>query len=140
MNTFSSCKFLLLLLFLSGHCFTGLAQDTQNKQQILSNYPWADLAMDTLNMGHATTGDQMRGSLKITNLGEPDMVIARVRSSCGLMIATWPTNPIPKGETAEIVFRFDTNRPGRFNRNIIIHTNAWQKDIIIPVTGMVDLK
>lgn len=65
------------------------------------------------------------------------MIVARVRSSCGLLITSWPASPLKTGEQATISFRYDTSRPGPFRRNIIVHTNAWQGTLVIPVKGEV---
>ncbi len=65
------------------------------------------------------------------------MYISKVRSSCGLMIPTWPEGAIEQNDTVNIRYRYDTSRMGPFIRKIIIHTNAWEKDLVITVKGEV---
>ena len=77
------------------------------------------------------------GSFTLTNTGNRDMTVARVRSSCGLLITSWPTEPLKPGTQTTISFRYDTSRPGPFRRNIVLHTNSWQGTLVIPVKGEV---
>lgn len=88
-------------------------------------------------MGRLEPGSTGSASFTITNAGKHDLQVARVRSSCGLLVTTWPTQPIKPGEHGIINFRYDTSRPGPFKRNIVIHTNAWQKNIVVQVHGEV---
>ncbi len=104
---------------------------------IKENYPYAVLSADTIDMGTVKSGERFTGRITITNEGKPDLLIARVRSSCGLMIPNWPTEPIRQGEAAIINFRYNTNRLGPFTRNIIIHTNGYKKTLVVPVYGEV---
>ncbi len=105
-------------------------------KDIKTSYPYAILlSNDTINMGTIEAGSRAAGEIRLCNEGTPDLLIAKVRSSCGLMIPTWPTDAIQKGEEATINFRYNTNRIGPFTRNIIIHTNSYQKTLIIPVYG-----
>lgn len=113
--------------------FAVFAYDTGIK----SSFPYAVLNTDTLDMGLIKQGSRATGQIEIINKGKPDLLIAKVRSSCGLMIPTWPAEPVATGEEVIINFRYNTNRIGPFKRNIIIHTNAWQKTLIVYVHGEV---
>ena len=104
---------------------------------IRKNYPVAVLSADTIDMGTVQAGERFTGQIAITNEGKHNLLIVRVRSSCGLMIPNWPTDPIKQGEEVTINFRYNTNRPGPFNRNIIIHTNGYRKTLVVPVYGEV---
>ncbi len=99
------------------------------------SYPYAVADAEVIDLGIITAGSRAVGELKIYNRGHKDLQIARVRSSCGLMIPTWPTEAIGRDEAAVISFRYNSNRLGPFERNIIVHTNAWQKTIIVRVVG-----
>lgn len=114
----------------------GLANYT-SQNEIKSNYPYASLAEEEIDMGIMQTGSNGDGYITLTNLGVPDLLIARVRSSCGLIIPTWPETPVNQGDTVNIRFRYNTSRLGPFERKVIIHTNAWQKNLSVTVTGEV---
>ncbi len=105
-------------------------------KDIKASYPYAILlSNDTINMGTIEAGSRATGEIRLRNEGTPDLFIAKVRSSCGLLIPTWPTEPLKTGDEASISFRYNTDRLGHFERNIIIHTNSYQKTLIIPVYG-----
>lgn len=123
----------LLSVVLLFFVFVLMADDSDIREK----YPVAILSADTIDMGTMQAGERFTGQITISNEGRPDLLIARVRSSCGLMIPNWPTDPIPQGEEATINFRYNTNRPGPFTRNIIIHTNGYRKTLVVPVYGEV---
>ncbi len=104
---------------------------------IKENYPYAVLTADTIEMGSVQAGERFTGRITLTNEGKPDLIIAKVRSSCGLMIPNWPSEPIQQGKDVTINFRYNTNRLGPFTRNIIIHTNGYKKTLVVPVYGEV---
>jgi hypothetical protein len=127
---FSGVLSLLLLLSLS---FKLPADPPEGRQ----HFPYAILSADKIDLGKLEPGSAGSGSITITNGGQYDLAIARVRSSCGLLVTTWPTQPLKPGEQGTITFRYDTARSGPFVRNIVVHTNAWQKNLVIPVKGEV---
>ncbi|MFO7874144.1 MAG: DUF1573 domain-containing protein [Bacteroidales bacterium] len=102
-----------------------------------NRFPIAVIENDKIDMGQITEGTRQTGEIKITNIGEEDLLIGRVRSSCGLVIPNWPEDPVEKDDEVIIRFRYDTSRLGPFERKVIIHTNGWQKDLIITVSGEV---
>ncbi len=104
---------------------------------IKENYPYAVLSADTIDMGTVHSGERFTGQITIANEGRNDLIIAKVRSSCGLMIPNWPTDPIRQGEETTIRFRYNTSRIGPFTRNIIIHTNGYKKTLVVSVYGIV---
>lgn len=110
---------------------------TADPPEVRNSYPYALLSADSIDLGRLQAGGQGQGSVTITNGGRYELVISRVRSSCGLLITTWPSQPLKTGEQGTISFRYDTARPGPFVRNIVVHTNAWQKNLVIPVKGEV---
>ena len=125
-------KSIILLVILLA-TFAAMADD----EDIRASYPYAVLSNDTIDMGTIESGSRATGYIRLRNEGTPDLLIAKVRSSCGLMIPTWPTEAIRKEEEVTITFRYNTNRIGPFTRNIIIHTNSYQKTLIVPVYGEV---
>ncbi len=117
--------FLFLLIF----------QLLADEGMLQSVYPYAVTDAEVIDLGIIEAGNRASGQITIQNQGRKELYIARVRSSCGLMIPTWPTEAIALNETAVISFRYNSNRLGPFERNVIIHTNAWQKTIMVRVVG-----
>ncbi len=100
-------------------------------------YPQAEARPAAVDMGEVVQGSLLRGSFSIKNTGGKPLLIAQVRSSCGVMIPAWPRDPIAPGDSATIGFRYDTGRKGPFHRLITIHTNARQKTLVVEVRGIV---
>lgn len=104
---------------------------------VRAEYPYAVAESRLIDMGVLEYGSRATGEIKLSNAGEKELTIAKVRSSCGLMIPTWPGEPIGKDEQVDIRFSYDTSRLGPFERKVVIHTNAWQKTIVVTIRGEV---
>lgn len=102
---------------------------------IREKYPCAVTDTSLVDFGKVELGKPVNGRVGITNVGTLDLLIAKARSSCGLLIQTWPDYAVKTGETVFLHYRFDSQRLGMFERLITIHTNAWQKDLIVRVRG-----
>ncbi len=116
-------------------CVFSCVQAGENSQVV--NYPVLRVESDSVDLGNLVAGERASGEITVYNDGDKDLLIGRVRSSCGLMIPTWPGEAIPPGEEATIRFRYNTSRQGYFVRNIIIHTNGHPKTRVVQVTGHV---
>lgn len=125
-----------IALLLSGIVVAAPA-DGLTEEEARKRYPYAVVDVQVVDFGQIETGTSITARINITNEGSFDLHIAKARSSCGLMIQTWPSAPIKPGDTVPLNFRFDSNRMGAFSRIITIHTNAWHKDLLIEVTGEV---
>jgi hypothetical protein len=131
----SSAFFCILTLFLA---YPPEVLSVNDDEEALKRaYPWAVIQTDTVDLGVLRQGSTARNYITVRNEGRYDLLIAGVRSSCGLMIPNWPTNPIKKNNEAVIHFRYNASRLGPFERKITIHTNAYQKTLIVTVTGKV---
>jgi hypothetical protein len=108
-----------------------------NPPEARARYPYAVPEQAVFDLGQVVQGPVATGTIVIANEGAADLRIARVRSSCGLMIPAWPDGPVAPGDKARVGFRYDTGRLGPFERIVIIHTNAWQRDLRITVRGEV---
>ncbi len=108
-----------------------------NDEGIKKHHPYAVPESDVIDLGTLKAGSRAAGEIKLSNRGEKEMLIAKVRSSCGLMIPTWPREPVSRNEEVTIRFRYDTKRLGPFERNVVIHTNAYQKTLVVKVIGEV---
>jgi hypothetical protein len=121
------------LLFTIG--FVSARSDGITPDEIKKWYPYAVVDMKEIDFGQVESGKPVTAKVSISNEGSYDLLIAKARSSCGLMIQTWPSAPVKPGDSVLLNFRFDSNRLGPFARLITIHTNAWNKDLTIEVKG-----
>lgn len=122
-------------LFLLSASFLSANAGDLTPDEAKKSYPYAKLDVQDIEFGQIGFGEPVAARVHVTNEGSYDLHIAKARSSCGLMIQTWPSAPIKPGETVPLNFRFDSSRKGEFSRIITIHTNAWNKDLTVKVTG-----
>ncbi len=77
------------------------------------------------DFGDITAGTKVSHTFKFTNTGTAPLVISRVQTTCGCTVPTWPSQPIPPGEKAEIAATFNSQgKMGVQNKVITIHSNA----------------
>lgn len=60
----------------------------------------------------------------ITNTGNAPLIITLCKGSCGCTVPTWSKDPIPPGGSTQIVVKYDTKRPGPFQKQVTITSNA----------------
>jgi hypothetical protein len=84
-------------------------------------------------------GGMVAYEFTFTNTGNEPLVITNVRATCGCTTPTWTQNPVMPGEKGFVKAAFDPrNRPGNFNKSIIITTNTINKTrVILKIMGEV---
>ena len=105
--------------------------------QLRREFPYAELSASHIDLGTLIRGNPKQAVITLQNTGSHPLLIGAVRSSCGLMIPSWPIAALQPGQQANISFRYDASRLGPFERFITIHTNAFQKTLKVKVTGQV---
>ena len=75
---------------------------------------------EAINYGKVEKKSNGERVFTFTNIGNMPLIISRVQSTCGCTIPKKPEKPIMPGEKGEIKVSYDTNKPGRFNKQIII--------------------
>ena len=130
----------IYILFLIGFLFTANGLQAQNRTTFLI-FNGKDLVQesngDSLFLGAIQQGTQGNYSIRIQNQSQEPLLLSNVRGSCGLSVPSWPGNPIEPGQEATIQIRYDTSRLGSVNRNLTIHSNAWNSRFILKVFGEV---
>jgi hypothetical protein len=92
---------------------------------------------ETIDYGKVAKKSNGERVFTFTNVGTEPIIITRVQSTCGCTIPKKPEGPIMPGATSEIKVSYDTKKPGRFNKQIIIFSNAKQSRKIIRIKGYV---
>jgi hypothetical protein len=81
---------------------------------------------------------------KIKNIGKSPLTISNVQGQCGCTATTidgkpgWPQEPILPGKTASIKVKYDTKRPGPFEKNVTITSNAKEPSKVVKIKGVVE--
>jgi hypothetical protein len=90
----------------------------------LANAPVAEFAPKTYDFGEMNQGDKKEHTFTLTNKGKSDLIIRRVRSSCGCTAVAPSKKVIAAGETAPIKVTFDSRgKRGRQSKSITVITN-----------------
>jgi hypothetical protein len=80
-------------------------------------------------------------SFEFSNQGDAPLVIQQVIASCGCTTPVWPKEPIPPGGKSAIQVTYSTiDRPGTFNKTIVIYNNSTFNPITLIIKGEVTQK
>ncbi len=81
---------------------------------------------------------------KIKNVGKSPLTISNVQGQCGCTSTTidgkpgWPQEPILPGKSASIRVKYDTKRPGPFEKNVTITSNSKDPSKVVKIKGVVE--
>ena len=72
------------------------------------------------------------------NTGKAPLIITRASASCGCTKPEYPEAPIAPGKTGEIKVTYHAKgRPGNFQKNVYVYTNADPEKYTLLIKGMV---
>jgi hypothetical protein len=105
----------------------------------LANAPKVNFDSKMFDFGEIMEGDKIDHTFFIENKGSRDLIIRRIKASCGCTAVTPKTKIIGSGEKTELKIVFNSkNKEGRQNKSITIITNdPKQPTTILRVTGTV---
>jgi len=90
----------------------------------LANAPVAVFEPMSFDFGDMKQGDKKSHTFMLTNNGKTDLIIRRVRSSCGCTAVAPSKSVVAPGETAPIEVTFDSRgKRGRQSKSITVITN-----------------
>tara|TARA_S200000501_G_C20533995_1_gene616988 strand:+ start:232 stop:618 length:387 start_codon:yes stop_codon:yes gene_type:complete len=92
--------------------------------------PQIEFESTTIDYGIIENGSEGERVFTFKNVGTADLIITNVKSTCGCTIPKKPNNPIPPGESSEIIVRYDTKRVGPFRKTITVSTNQKESPYI----------
>lgn len=88
--------------------------------------------------GFIMQGDTVRHDFYFKNVGNDDLVITRVKASCGCTTPLYPREPIPPGEEGKISVMFKSaGKLGRQVPSIDVYTN-YKRKFTLELKGFVD--
>jgi hypothetical protein len=69
---------------------------------------------------------------EFTNTGKSDLILQNVKASCGCTTPDWTKTPVKPGEKGFVEATYNsTGRPGAFNKQITVTTNAGEERLTI---------
>ncbi len=87
----------------------------------------ARIAFDTTfyDLGTLIDGEVATYAFHFTNVGNKDLLISRVHTSCGCTASEYPTHAIKPGKSGKVKVKFDSShRKGFQNKTITVSTNG----------------
>jgi hypothetical protein len=125
-------KQLLRLFLISGFIFL-VSEITAQKPQIVFENLEHDFGTFKEADGVQTT------TFKFTNKGSVPLVLSNVRASCGCTTPKWTREPVVPDGSGEIQVTYDPkNRPGSFNKTVMVSSNAENGTTVLRITGRVE--
>jgi hypothetical protein len=123
-------KFLLSLASL----FFVVGAFAQTQDELAEKTSNANLVFETSShsFGNIIEGQIATYEFKFTNTGTEPLELTNVRASCGCTTPKWPRELIQPGQTSVVRAEYNSSgRPGTFNKNIFVTSNAGQATLTI---------
>lgn len=126
-----SVYFLLIFLFV----FSILSSAQQKQAKIV-------FKKEVHNFGQIKEGGgNVTHKFEFTNVGGSPLVINDVKASCGCTTPSWTRKPIMPGKKGYVNVTFNpSNRPGDFNKSIVVRTNGTKNITVLRIKGSVKPK
>lgn len=101
-------------------------------EEDLANAPDIQVSETNHDFGTAKNGDILTHTFKITNNGKSNLILHKVKASCGCTATQPDKEVIPPGDNANIKVTFDTRgRTGRQSKSITIYSNDPKKSTML---------
>ena len=136
-------KVLATLALLLSVGFVSKAQES-SVPQIDPNAPEMKFETEVLDYGTVKFDANGVREFKVKNVGKSPLTITNVQGQCGCTATTidgkpgWPQEPILPGKTASIKVKYDTKRPGPFEKNVTVTSNAKLASVVVKIKGVVE--
>ena len=69
------------------------------------------------DFGEIMEGEKVVHNYTFKNTGKEPLIISNAKGSCGCTVPSWPREPIPPGESADINVQFDSKGKGKVGGN-----------------------
>jgi|JI7StandDraft_1071085.scaffolds.fasta_scaffold00650_1 hypothetical protein len=66
-----------------------------------------------------------------TNTGDAPLIIETFRTSCGCLVPYWEKEPVLPGHTGKVGLKYDTRRPGPFQKTATLQCNATNAPVVL---------
>lgn len=128
-------KFLLTLAVATFGLTSTYAQEETNP-----NAAVLEFEQNVIDYGTIERNSNGTRVFKFTNTGQEPLIITNVKGSCGCTVPDRAilNKPFAPGESGELKVRYDTNRLGRFQKNVTVNSNATQGTIRLTIKGVVN--
>lgn len=135
-------------IFAAVALFFGLVANAQEGGSVVPsidpNAPEIKFETEVLDYGTVKFDANGVREFKVKNVGKSPLTISNVQGQCGCTATTidgkpgWPQEPILPGKSASIKVKYDTKRPGPFEKNVTITSNAKEPSKVVKIKGVVE--
>jgi len=113
---------------------TNSAGDDDNANKL----PRMSFSDTTYDFGRIIQGEKVAYSYVFTNIGDADLLITKVSTSCGCTVGKYPKEPIKPGDEGKIEVVFDSkSKRGFQNKSITIMANTQPNSTKLFLKGIV---
>lgn len=137
-------KVLAAIALVLGIGFSANAQEPMTVPPVDPNAPVMQFDNEVLDYGTVKFDGNGVREFKVKNVGKSPLTISNVQGQCGCTSTTidgkpgWPQEPVLPGKTAIIRVKYDTKRPGPFEKNVTVTSNSKEPSKIIKIKGVVE--
>ena len=90
------------------------------------------------DFGKIVDGVKVSFTFKFKNIGNTDLIINQVKTSCGCTVSKFTTTPVASGKEGKIMLTFDSSHRRGFNNKIAtVVANTQPNTQILKITAMV---
>lgn len=125
---------IIIITLLSGICLTSYGQESST----LNPQPEIIFENNIYDYGTIPLNSAGECEFVFKNTGKTPLILSNVQSSCGCTVPSWPKEPVAMNTKGVIKVKYNTNRPGTFQKTITVHSNAKNSPIVITIKGTVE--
>ncbi|MFW5645252.1 MAG: DUF1573 domain-containing protein [Bacteroidota bacterium] len=74
---------------------------------------------------------------EFVNTSDHELIVNEVKTTCGCTRPEWPEEPIKPGENGRIGISYNTKITGRFQKSIMVYSNAKNSPVKLYIKGNV---
>jgi hypothetical protein len=115
--------FFLFVMMISASLFYAQPSDKKSNTAI-------SFAKNSIDYGTIKKGSEPLRKFHFKNNGDTPLIITNAKGSCGCTVPDYPKEPIMPGETNVIDVRYNTNKIGKFNKNVTVTTNDGESTVL----------
>lgn len=135
-NTFLTYRVLVIVLVL---IFSSRQGCSENPPQFIFDGDELVFSQEEaiIDFGEVRQGEACAVAIVVKNSSGIILRIASVRSSCAMSVPSWPRKDIEPGGEGLIQVRYDSSRPGPFERLLTIHANTHTSETVLKMKGVI---
>jgi len=141
---FSSFVLVFIIIFtLFPSCKNDYIKSVSNKNkktsEVVKNYPKFEFSEEIHKFGVISEGEIAVCEFYYKNVGQSDLIITNIETSCGCTAVEWEKHPLKPGEKAKLTVEFDSKgRSGTQYKAVTIFCNTIEGTKELIVTAQVE--